>query len=183
MLAQSFSEALSGAGGNAQEAGRSAAVAAATAFAQSGGDNAVAIAFSQAIVTNGNTVAAAFSLAVAISIGDFNFRCAACCCCCCCCCRAGNMLGTQTPIASGSQPREVHCTFQPLLTACPPPCPPPCSLAISNAIVAGGCTPATANLLATAQATAIAQGNGGKFQAVAQASAAASCLPGVGRRL
>lgn len=76
MLAQSFSEALSGAGsgGNAQESGRSAAVAAATAFAQSGGDNAVAIAFSQAIVTNGNTVAAAFSLAIAISIGDFNFR-------------------------------------------------------------------------------------------------------------
>ncbi|KAI7841457.1 hypothetical protein COHA_004852 [Chlorella ohadii] len=132
VLAQSFSEALSGAGsgGNAQESGRSAAVAAATAFAQSGGDNAVAIAFSQAIVTNGNTVAAAFSLAIAISIGDFNF-----------------------------------------------------SLAISNAIVAGGCTPATANLLATAQATAIAQGNGGKFQSVAQASAAASCLPVVGRRL
>jgi len=49
--------------------------------------------------------------------------------------------------------------------------------------VAGGCTPATANLLAAAQATAIAQGNGGKFQSVAQASAAASCLPVVGRRL
>ncbi len=79
VLAQSFAEALSGAGsgGNAQEAGRSAAMAAATAFAQSGGDNAVAIAFSQAIVTNGNAVAAAFSLAVAISIGDFTFRCAA----------------------------------------------------------------------------------------------------------
>ncbi|PRW45389.1 phosphoglycerate mutase 1 isoform X2 [Chlorella sorokiniana] len=132
VLTQSFAEALSGAGtgGNAQQAGRTAAVAAATAFAQSGGDNTVAIAFSQAIVTNGNTVAAAFSLAVAISIGDFNF-----------------------------------------------------SLAISNAIVAGGCTPATSNLLATAQATAIAQGNGGKFQAVAQASAVASCLPVVGRRL
>lgn len=78
MLTQSFAEALSaaGTGGNAQQAGRTAAVAAANAFAQSGGDNAVAIAFSQAIVTNGNTVAAAFSLAVAISIGDFNFRCA-----------------------------------------------------------------------------------------------------------
>lgn len=59
-------------------------------------------------------------------------------------------------------------------------------LAIANAIVVGGCTPGAANLLATAQARAEAQGNGGKFRSVAQASAAAQCLPGfgaAGRRL
>ena len=65
----------------------------------------------------------------------------------------------------------------PLLCPNRPPTPP-CSLAISEAIVVGGCTPGVTQVLAQAQAHAQAAGNGSKFASVAQASAAAQCLPG-----
>ena len=53
---------------------------------------------------------------------------------------------------------------------------PACSLAISQAIVIGGCTPTLNRVLARAEALAIAQGNGGKFKSVAEATAVAQCL-------
>ena len=81
------------------------------------------------------------------------------------------------------KPRQASCpTGSPHPPLHPPPPLPKTHrrLAIANAIVVGGCTPAAANLLATAQARAEAQGNGGRFRSVAQASAAAQCLPGTG---
>ena len=56
-------------------------------------------------------------------------------------------------------------------------CLPACSLAISQAIVIGGCTPTVNQVLARAEALAIAQGNGGKFKSVAKATSLAQCLP------
>ena len=41
----------------------------------------------------------------------------------------------------------------------------------------GGCTPTVTQVLARAEALAIAQGNGGKFESVAKATAVAQCLP------
>ena len=70
----------------------------------------------------------------------------------------------------------------------PPPRPclpalPMCSVAFAEAFVIDGCTQGSVpQELAQAQALAVAQGAGGQFTAVAQASATAECLPVGGRK-